>query len=341
MAAYRYPGCASIAVKGLALATIESTGRVWDSNDMPTVTPSVDTHDMLTRIEYELVGDELHRTLGALVTRVPHLTFFDLVATPALHTGNGCCSTTAYRLLDYHAKTRTLVQRTHPQALPESVYSQSRPVAAHDVTFSPLSADPPLGFDTRTVRRIETILEELRRVEVRVSRLSGTILASVPSNGYVYDAQHPGVTWDEVRKLGWDIVWECIRHGQGFIRIDNLPTPVTVGQSDVLGGGEFEELLHLVRDDSSTVGLVLEIAGTVVKTSITLTQENLGVNLSYVLVDRWMGVTDTSRSRRGALEVHLPPTIHSPRTSTDETVDLAHTVTSLPTTPPATSFSML
>lgn len=68
MAAYRYPGCASIAVKGLALATIESTGRVWDSNDMPTVTPSVDTHDMLTRIEYELVGDELHRTLGALVT---------------------------------------------------------------------------------------------------------------------------------------------------------------------------------------------------------------------------------------------------------------------------------
>lgn len=45
----------------------------------------------------------------------------------------------------------------------------------------------------------------------------------------------------------------------GFIRIDNLPTPVTVGQSDVLGGGEFEELLHLVRDDSSTVGLVLEI----------------------------------------------------------------------------------
>ncbi|KAI6020853.1 hypothetical protein PISMIDRAFT_322721 [Pisolithus microcarpus 441] len=75
--------------------------------------------------------------------------------------------------------------------------------------------------------------------------------------------------------------------------------------------------------------------------SAALTQENLGVAPSYVLVDRWMGVIDTSRSRRGALEVHLPPTIHSPRTSTDETVDLAHAVTSLPTTSPTTSFSML
>ncbi|KAI5982698.1 hypothetical protein EDD15DRAFT_2522523 [Pisolithus albus] len=112
MAAYCDPGCASIAVKGLALATVESTGRVWDSNDMPTATPSVDTDDMLTRIEYELVGDELHRTLGAVVT----------------------------------------------------------------------NWDRPFW--------------------------------NVPSNGYVYNAQHPGVAWDEVGKLGWGIVWECIRHGQ-------------------------------------------------------------------------------------------------------------------------------
>ncbi|KIK25348.1 hypothetical protein PISMIDRAFT_9705 [Pisolithus microcarpus 441] len=114
-----------------------------------------------------------------------------------------------------------------------------------------------------------------------------------------------------------------------FIRIDSSPTLVTLRQSDVLGSDEVEELLRIVRGKSTAAELVLEIirtlfaqvsqtygfqhaqAGTIFRTSIdilsrkfspksrwcgssaALTQENLGVVLLYVLVDRWMGVNDT------------------------------------------------
>ncbi|KAI6101113.1 hypothetical protein EDD16DRAFT_1650859, partial [Pisolithus croceorrhizus] len=217
-----------------------------------------------------------------------------------------------------------------------------------------------------------------------VARVSGTVLASLPSHAYVHDAQHSGIACDEVGKLRWDIVWECIRHRQSkqqevapqneddskvkkcrkrkgrgeqedldtndrlgtdeavassalrflydvrawSVRIESSPMPVTLGQSDVLGGDEVDNLLRVVWDESTRAELALEVirtlfaqvsqtrglqhaqASTTVKTSIdivtrnfspqsrwcgssaTLTQENLGVALLYVLVDRWLSVMD-------------------------------------------------
>ncbi|KAI6137225.1 Urb2/Npa2 family-domain-containing protein [Pisolithus sp. B1] len=426
-----------IAARGLALATVESAGQAWDSNDVTTVNLAVDALDMLTRIEYELVGGELHRILRAVVNLPRPL------SVPATDAVQRLLSD----LLDYHAKTRTvlayiltLLTALSSFSLPKSVSSQSLPLPAHDVVFSPLSSH--LSSLTRTLRVALTpsqsaelgpaVLEELRRVwkayaiergsdrpsgkrrktfieegipaeehidvsGVRgskchslaaafslVARVSGTVLASLPSHAYVYDAQHSGIVCDEVGKLGWDIVWESIRHEQDepqevapqnqddskvkkrkkrkrggkqqdpdsddrlgtdevvasaafrflydvrsrFVRIENSPTPVTLGQSDVLGGDEIEELLRVVRDESTRAELTLEItrtlfaqvsqtrgfqhaqASAIIKTSIdilsrnfspqsrwcgssaALTQENLGVALLYVLVDRWLGVMD-------------------------------------------------
>ncbi|KIO00541.1 hypothetical protein M404DRAFT_1003794 [Pisolithus tinctorius Marx 270] len=48
-----------------------------------------------------------------------------------------------------------------------------------------------------------------------VARVSGAVLASLPPYAYVPDTQNQGVPWDEVGKLGWDIAWECMRHGRG------------------------------------------------------------------------------------------------------------------------------
>ncbi|KAI6020875.1 Urb2/Npa2 family-domain-containing protein [Pisolithus microcarpus] len=436
--ASRAPESALIAARGIALATVESAGRAWDSINMSIVTLAVDTLDMLTRIDYELVGDELHRTLGAVVTLPRPLSVRATDAVQRLLSD----------LLDYHAKTRTvhayiltLLTALSSFTLPDSVSSHSLPVPAHDVMYNPLSShlsslarvlrmaltptqSSDLGpavleklrsawkvyaterdFNRRIGKRRKTCDEE-KLVEEHadvddakmskcysqaasfslVARVSGTVLASLSSSyAYVHDAQHSGVAWDEVGKLGWDIVWECIRHGQGerqkvvpqneddgkvkkrkkrkrggeqedpdgderlgtdevvasatlrflydvrarFMRIDNSPTPVTLGQSDVLGGDEVEELLRVVRGESTAAELVLEIirtlfaqvsqtrgfqhaqAGTIVETSIdilirnffaksrwcgssaALTQENLGVALLYVLVDRWMVVIDT------------------------------------------------
>ncbi|KAI6156194.1 Urb2/Npa2 family-domain-containing protein [Pisolithus thermaeus] len=426
-----------ISARGLALDAVESAGQAWNSSDMPTVTLVVDALDMLTRIDYELVGDELHRILRAVVNLPRPLS---LPATDAVQR-------LLSDLLEYHAKTRTvhayiltLLSALSSFSLPKSVSSQSLPLPAHDVVFSPLSSH--LSSLTRTLRVALTptqsaelgpaVMEELRRVRKAyaiergsdqpsgkrrktfieegipaeehidvsgargskchslaaafslVARVSGTVLASLPSHAYVHDAQHSGIVCDEVGKLGWDIVWESIRHEQGepqevapqnqddskvkkrkkrkrggkqqdpdsddrlgtdevvasaalrflydvrarFVRIESSPMPVTLGQSDVLGGDEIEELLRVVRDESTTAELTLEIiralfaqvsqtrgfqhaqASTIIKTSIdilsrnfspqsrwcgssaALTQENLGVALLYVLVDRWLGVMD-------------------------------------------------
>ncbi|KAI6102377.1 Urb2/Npa2 family-domain-containing protein [Pisolithus thermaeus] len=426
-----------IAARGLALDAVESAGQAWNSNDMPAVTLAVDTLDMFTRIEYELVGDELHRILRAVVNLPRPL------SVPATDAVQRLLS----NLLDYHAKTRTvhayiltLLTALSSFSLPKSVSSQFLPLPAHDVVFSPLSSH--LSSLTRTLRVALTptqsaelgpaVLEELGRVWKAyaiergsdrpsgkrrkifieegtpaeehidvggargskchslaaafslVARVSGTVLASLPSHAYVYDAQHSGIVCDEVGKLGWDIVWESIKHEQGgpqevasqnqddskvkrrkkrkrggkqqdpdsddrlgtdevvasaalrflydvrarFVRIESSPTTVTLGQSDVLGGDEIEELLRVVRDESTRAELTLEIirtlfaqvsqtrgfqhaqASAIIKTSIdllsrnfspqsrwcgssaALTQENLGVALLYMLVDRWLGVTD-------------------------------------------------
>ncbi|KAI6016388.1 MCM2/3/5 family-domain-containing protein [Pisolithus microcarpus] len=165
-----------------------------------------------------------------------------------------------------------------------------------------------------------------------------------------------------------------------FIRIDSSPTLVTLGQSDVLGSDEVEELLRVVRGESTAAELVLEIirtlftqvsqthgfqhaqAGTIIRRSIdilsrkfsptsrwcgssaALTQENLGVALLYVLVHQWMGVNDTVTWEEVLLKfasLLLSIPLEPPVEATDKTVDLAHTLTSLPTTSPTTSFSML
>ncbi|KAI5986094.1 hypothetical protein F5J12DRAFT_868711 [Pisolithus orientalis] len=47
-----------------------------------------------------------------------------------------------------------------------------------------------------------------------VSRVSGTVLASISPYAYVPDTRNPGVVWNEVGKLGWVIAWECMRHGR-------------------------------------------------------------------------------------------------------------------------------
>ncbi|KAI5992196.1 Urb2/Npa2 family-domain-containing protein [Pisolithus albus] len=436
--ANRAPESALIAARGLALATVESAGRASDSNDMSIVPLAVDTLDMLTKIDYELVGDELHRTLGAVVTLPRPLSLRATEAVQRLLSD----------LLDYHAKTRTvhayiltLLTALSSFTLPDSVSSHSLPVPAHDVMFSPLSSH--LSSLARALRVALTptqstelgpaVLEKLRgawkvyaterdsnrRIGKRrktcdeatpaeehadvdgtkrskcysqaaafslVARVSGTVLASLSSSfAYVHDAQHSGVAWDEVGKLGWDVVWGCIRHGRGelqkvapqseddgkvkkrkkrkrggeeedpdgddrlgtdevvasaglrflydvrarFMRIDGSPTPATLGQSDALGGDEVEDLLRVVRGESTAAELVLEIirtlfaqvsqtrgfqhaqAATIIQTSIdiltgnfspksrwcgssaALTRESLGVALLYVLVDRWIGVIDT------------------------------------------------
>ncbi|KAI6022422.1 Urb2/Npa2 family-domain-containing protein [Pisolithus microcarpus] len=436
--ANRAPESALIAARGLALATVESAGRASDSNDMSIVPLTVDTLDMLTRIDYELVGDELHRTLCAVVTLPRPLSVRPTEAVQRLLSD----------LLDYHAKIRTvhayilaLLTALSSFTLPDSVPSHSLPVPAHDVMFSPLSSH--LSSLARVLRVALTptqstelgpaVLEKLRsawkvyaterdsnrRIGKRrktcdeeipaeehtdidgtkgskchslaaafslVARVSGTVLASLsPLYAYVHDAQHSGVAWDEVGKLGWEIVWECIRRGRGerqkvvpqneddgkvkkrkkrkrggeeedpdgderlgtdevaasaalrflydvrarFMRIDSSPTPATLGQRDALGGDEVEELLRVVRNESTATELVPEIirtlfaqvsqtrgfqhsqAGTIIQTSIeiltrnfspksrwcgssaALTRENLGVVLLYVLVDRWIGVIDT------------------------------------------------
>ncbi|KAI6137232.1 hypothetical protein F5141DRAFT_1209556 [Pisolithus sp. B1] len=210
---------------------------------MSIVTLAVDVLNMLTRMEYELVGDELHRMLGAIVNLPPPLF---VSATDAVQ---GLLS----NLLDYHPKTRTFL-----------------PVLAHDVMFSSLSSH--LSLLARALR-----------------------MALTPTQS----AELGPVILEELR---------C--------------------QSDILGGDEVEELSCVVRDESTKPELVLEIirmlflqvsqtrgsqraqASTIVKTSIdiltrnfspqgrwcdssaALTQENLGVALLHVLVDRWLGVME-------------------------------------------------
>ncbi|KAI6047021.1 Urb2/Npa2 family-domain-containing protein [Pisolithus marmoratus] len=432
-AALRNAEFALIAARGLALATVETSGQVCNSNDMSIVTLAIDVLDMLGRIEYELVGGELQRMLGAVVGLPRPLSVPTMDAVQRLLS----------ELLDYHTKTRTvhvyiltLLTALSSLSQPETVSSQPPPVRSHDLMFSPLwSHLPSLAralrvalTPSRSAELGPAILEELlcawnaytterdqsrrggkrrkigdgeslteRHANVvgtpeskchslgiafaHVARVSGTVLAGLPPNAYVHDAQYPGVAWDDVGKLGWDIAWECIRRRRGernevatdsedeskknkrkkrkrereqqdpgdeglgtddvvasaalrflcdvrarLIRIASSPTPVTLGQNDILGGGEVKELLSVVEDKDTTPELVLEVirtlfaqvsqtcgfqhaqAGTIVKTSIdvlirefspqsrwcgssaALTRENLGIALLYMLADRWIGV---------------------------------------------------
>ncbi|KAI6102369.1 hypothetical protein EDD16DRAFT_1522477 [Pisolithus croceorrhizus] len=303
---------------------------------MSIVTLAVDVLNMLTRMEYELVGDELHRMLGAIVNLPPPLF---VSATDAVQ---GLLS----NLLDYHPKTRTPVK---------SVSLQFLPVLAHDVMFSSLSSH--LSLLARALRMALTptqsaelgpvILEELRCAwkayatkrgsnrrggkrgktyvekgipvgeHINVDGAKGSkchLLAVVFS--LVARVSGHGIACDEVGKLGWDIVWECIGHGRGERQgvapqneDDNKYSDsymmsvlglyesrarqgLTLGQSDILGGDEVEELSCVVRDESTKPELVLEIirtlflqvsqtrgsqraqASTIVKTSIDILTRN-------------------------------------------------------------------
>ncbi|KAI6146719.1 Urb2/Npa2 family-domain-containing protein [Pisolithus tinctorius] len=252
----------------LALVTVERAGQVCNSNDVSVVTLAIDVLDVLVRVEYELIGSETRRLLGAIVSLARPLSMRTADAIERLLSD----------LLEYHTKTRTvhmyiltLLTALSSLSLPDSVSSQSLSIPPHDVMFSPLRTH--LSSLTRALRTALTpvqsvelgpaVLEELTRVwkaytaergrsrrggkrrktdegeEIPtkghddddgtlrskchslavgfayVARVSGAVLASLPPYAYVPDTQNQGVPWDEVGKLGWDIAWECMRHGRG------------------------------------------------------------------------------------------------------------------------------
>ncbi|KAI6028998.1 Urb2/Npa2 family-domain-containing protein [Pisolithus marmoratus] len=258
---------ALIAARGFALATVEHAGQVCNSNDMSIVTLAIDVLDILARIEYELVGGELQRMLGAVVGLPRPLSVPTMNAIQRLLSD----------LLDYHTKTRTvhayiltLLTALSSLSQPETVSSQPFPVRPHDLMLSPLRSHLPslaralrvaltpsqsaelgpaileellrawkaytserdrsrLGGKKRKIGDGESLTERQANVDgtpeskchslgvafAHVARVSGTVLAGLPPNAYVHDAHNPGVAWDDVGKLGWDIAWECIRRRRG------------------------------------------------------------------------------------------------------------------------------
>ncbi|KAI6146732.1 Urb2/Npa2 family-domain-containing protein [Pisolithus tinctorius] len=186
-------------------------GQVCNSNDVSVVTLAIDVLDVLVRVECELIGSETRKLLGAIVS-------LRLLSD----------------LLEYHTKTRTV------HILPESVSSQSLPIPPHDVIA--LQLGPAVleeltrvwkaytaerGQSRRGGEEISakghddddgTLRSKCHSLAVGftyVARVSGAVLASLPPYAYVPDTQNQGVPWDEVGKLGWDIAWECMRHGRG------------------------------------------------------------------------------------------------------------------------------
>ncbi|KAI6156199.1 hypothetical protein EDD17DRAFT_1877742 [Pisolithus thermaeus] len=95
-----------IAVRGFALTTVENTDQAWSANNMRTVTLAVDALDMLTGIDYELVGEELRRMLDSVINlpRPLPVPTTDAVQLPLSD------------LLDYHARTRP-VHTQSPRSL--------------------------------------------------------------------------------------------------------------------------------------------------------------------------------------------------------------------------------
>ncbi|KIO01536.1 hypothetical protein M404DRAFT_726858 [Pisolithus tinctorius Marx 270] len=87
-----------IEAKELALATVERTGQVCNSNDMFVVTLAIDVLDVLVGVEYELIGGELQRLLGAIVG-LPH---------PLSVQTTDPVQRLLSDLLDYHTETRTV-----------------------------------------------------------------------------------------------------------------------------------------------------------------------------------------------------------------------------------------
>lgn len=78
-----------IEARELALVTVERAGQVCNSNVMLAVTLAIDVLDVLLRVEYELIGGELQKLLGAIVG-------VGRIATSALHADNRCCSATTF-----------------------------------------------------------------------------------------------------------------------------------------------------------------------------------------------------------------------------------------------------
>lgn len=133
-----------------------------------------------------------------------------------------------------------------------------------------------------------------------VSRVAGTVLSSLPSNAYTDDGEYSLESlWRDAGKLGWTIVWDCLREGteEGgesevkgkdgkkrrhaveagplFTRYPHTVTSATLrflydvrarvsfplGDCDRLTEPEVETLLNVARDEASEPWLVLETVG--------------------------------------------------------------------------------
>ncbi|KIK97656.1 hypothetical protein PAXRUDRAFT_135830 [Paxillus rubicundulus Ve08.2h10] len=214
-------------------------------------------------------------------------------------------------------------------------------------------------------------------------RMAGTILSNLPVTAYAKDGELDfGSLWSDVGKLGWTVVWRCLREESATgveqdkakekdrkkkkrKRADEIPSSSSLdstrnhiddtvasaalrflydvrarvssplGDCDQLEGANLETLMRVARDEGTKPELVLEIIRTLLwhtchthtqeprrwtqvqsiltttftvltahfspdshwsGVSASLTRNNLGIALLYLLMDRWIDVIDALAS---------------------------------------------
>ncbi|KAF9243805.1 Urb2/Npa2 family-domain-containing protein [Melanogaster broomeanus] len=342
---------ALVVTREKAITVLEAVDASAGDDRAELVALSSQVLDVLVQIEYDLVGGVLGRILAALINIPPTLS----------HLTKGPTSTLLAHLLEYHTKTRTNV-------IPAVLEAVEGAWAAYTLVRD---KDGSKDSERHAKRRKAWITGEgsaastvaLAQACSYTGRVAGAILSNLPMNAYAVVGESAlAPVWNDVGKLGWSIVWQCLReesetgveqdkpkekdskkkrkHADAtassstfasshsrtndtvasaalrFLYDVRARVSSPLGDCDRLGEADLERLMKVARGDGTEPELVLEItqAQTIITTILTiltahftsdshwsgvsasLTHDNLGLAILFLLTDRWIEVVNALAS---------------------------------------------